>query len=128
MFYKGMELTCTQEELDKYVESIAVERAAYDFSEKYNGVEIENPTGNPNAKYYVLTVGGKTYLQNHNPFQPGFGAITSDNLGEIMARHEEVMLDGIIFETFAVRPSDKIAQLEQQLKMTQDALDALLLG
>ncbi|WP_289136367.1 hypothetical protein [uncultured Brevibacillus sp.] len=52
MLYKGIELTCTQAELDVFVSKITVESEIRPFSQPFNGVEMVNNTGNEAAKYY----------------------------------------------------------------------------
>ncbi|QRG68613.1 hypothetical protein [Brevibacillus choshinensis] len=120
MQYKGVEVSCTQETLDDFLANLPVSIEVRDFTEKYNGVQIENPTGVENAKYYVLRVGGAAFLQNHDPFEPGFAPITDTNAAALIQRHKDDLVDQIIFSQFAVKPADKIKELEDRLALEQE--------
>ncbi|QRG65234.1 hypothetical protein [Brevibacillus choshinensis] len=120
MNYKGVVLTCTQEILDDFLANLPVSIEVREFSEKYNGVQIENPTGVVEAKYYVLRVGGATFLQNHDPFEPGFAPILDANAAAIIQRHKEDLVDQIVLTQFAVKPADIIKELEDKLSQEQE--------
>ncbi len=126
MIYKNVELKCTQEELDAFKANIPISYELRGFHQTYNGVLIENPTGDPNAKYYVLTVGGRTFLQNHAPFVAGFVPITEENAQAIIDEHIAVLVDQIIFAEFAATPEDKVQQLQAQIVTMQETINFLL--
>ena len=89
---KEHDLKCTQKEFESYLAKVEdmkfdISYNFYPFTEKYNGVEIKNPTGDPNALYYVLKINGVTYLQNHAPYESGFVPITEENKDEIIQNH-----------------------------------------
>lgn len=119
MIYKGTELICTQEELNAFVSGLQITSRVCDFSEPYNGVMIENPTNNSEAKYYIIESEGRVILQPHDPFQAGFAAITDANVAETINRHKDSLVDAMVLSVFAVKPEDKIKQLEQQLAIEQ---------
>ncbi|MGG1663840.1 hypothetical protein [Brevibacillus sp. NRS-1366] len=106
MQYKGIELSCTQEELDAFVAGIQLYTEIRDFSQKFNGVTIENPTENPNAKYYILKVQETLFLQTHSPFDPGFVAITDTNAEAVIEAHKQSIIDNMVMATFMKEPED----------------------
>lgn len=102
MIYKNIELNCTQEELDNFIVDIKIESKVCGFDEKYNNVNIENPTGDNTAKYYILSINGKpTYLQPHLPFEQGFVAITEENAQSIISIHKQQIIDDMIIAKFS---------------------------
>ena len=120
MQYKGIELSCTQEELDAFVAGIQLHTEIRDFSQKFNGVTIENPTENTNAKYYILKVQETLFLQTHSPFDSGFIAITDTNAAAVIEAHKQSIIDNMVIGQFAIKPEDvaneRIAQLEKTNK------------
>lgn len=115
MIYKGFELTCTQEELDAFLAGLVVNTKVCDFTETYNSVEIQNPTQDEAAKYYIIQVSGHTILQPHDPFQSGYAPITNENVDSILSKHKEMVIDSVVVAAFERRPEDKVADLEQQM-------------
>lgn len=89
-------LTCTASEFIAYFDTITEEQlviptysaSKYGFDVPYQGHIIENPTENPNARYYTITIDGNVvYLQPHKPFVSGFGAVTDENFTEVSEGH-----------------------------------------
>ena len=106
MQYKGIELSCTQEEVDAFVAGIQLYTEIRDFSQKFNGVTIENPTENQDAKYYILKVQETLFLQTHTPFDPGFVVITDANAEAVIEAHKQSIVDELIIATFMKKPED----------------------
>lgn len=113
MNYKGIELSCTQQELDDFITTIKIESKICDFEEKYNNVTIENPTGITGAKYYILDINGTVFLQNHSPFEQGFVAITEENAQSIIDTQKQQIIDNMIIAKFSIQNT-----VEQQKPQT----------
>lgn len=98
------ELSCTKTEFENYIENIdenkielpEISHEANGFNTEYNGKKIDNPTGDPNAIYYVLKFGDTTYLQPHKPFVQGHEAITSQNYEEVVEGHVQQLKERFI--------------------------------
>lgn len=127
MEYRGRELSCTEEELQQFINGLTVMQQVYEFTEKFNGQYIHNPTGDDNARYYVLQVGDRTFLQPHAPFEMGIIPITEENALGYIERHAEVLTDEAIFDKFAVRPEDELEAVKRQNGELQIIADELKL-
>ncbi|GIO67846.1 hypothetical protein [Paenibacillus cookii] len=125
MDYKGRELNCTEEELKNFIDGLNVMFKVYKFSDKFNGQNIQNPTELENARYYVLQVGDRTFLQPHAPFEAGIVPITDENAHDYIERHAEMLTDEAVYEKFAVRPEDALKVLERKNAELQALADDL---
>lgn len=125
MEYKGRELSCTEEELQQFINELIVMQQVYKFTDKFNGQFIDNPTGDDNARYYVLQVGDRTFLQPHAPFEMGIVPITDENSVEYIERHVDELIDTIIFEKFAVQPENPLEVLKKENSELQVVADEL---
>ncbi|KTS84419.1 hypothetical protein NS115_03535 [Paenibacillus jamilae] len=125
MEYKGRELSCTPEELKKFIDGLTVVQQVYKFTDKFNGQYIHNPTGDDNARYYVLQVGERTFLQPHAPFEMGIVPITEENALGYIERQADMLTDEAIYEKFAVRAEDTITALQKHNKELQALADDL---
>ena len=101
------ELTCTPTEFVDYYNSIdegsivlpSVTSQDYEFSVPFNGHMVSNPTGNPDAIYYVISINAvPIYLQPHEPFVSGFQAITESNKDAIMTNHINHIKDRLMIQ------------------------------
>ncbi|SYX86013.1 hypothetical protein [Paenibacillus alvei] len=113
MIYKNTKINCTQEELDEFINNISIKYEIRGFDEDFNGHKIENPTGDPAAKYYVLQVGDRVYLQPHAPYQQGFIAIKEVNVHKIVNEHAEKIIDEMIINNFAISPEGELQSLRR---------------
>ncbi|MCV4233431.1 hypothetical protein OHJ21_19795 [Virgibacillus sp. LDC1] len=125
MEYKGRELICTEEELQQFIDGLTIMHQVYKFTDKFNGQFIHNPTGNENARYYVIQVGDRTFLQPHAPFEMGIVPITEENALEYIERHADELTDMVIFEKFAVQPEDSLEVLKKKNSELQIIADEL---
>lgn len=125
MEYKGRELSCTEEELAQFVDGLTVMQQVYKFTDKFNGQYIHNPTDNENARYYVLQVGEKTFLQPHAPYEMGIVPITDENALGYIDRHTEELIDMNVFERFAVQPEDALTAVQRKNSELQALADDL---
>ena len=81
-------LTCSQADFENYLSTMDIsgfsfpdiDVSVHEFSEPYNGVILQNKTGNAMAVYYVLKIGNSIILQTHLPGVQGFQAITQRNV------------------------------------------------
>lgn len=117
MIYKGIELKCTQTEFEAFVAAIEVNSSVHQFTETFNGHEVENQTNDPLAKYYVMTIGDRTYLQAHVPFVSGFQAITIENASTIIEDHKAKVIDEMAIAHFAKTKDDEITELKAVIDM-----------
>lgn len=125
MNYKGRELSCTEEELQSFLEGLTVMKQIYNFTEKFNGYSIDNPTGDENARYYVLQVGDRVFLQPHAPFEMGMVPITEENAARYIERHANELIDMIIFEKFGIQPENAVEILTRKNADLQALIDDL---
>lgn len=114
MNYKGHELSCSQDELDTFVNGLGILKQTYPFTQKFQGTTIDNPTGNAEALYYVLQVNGRVFLQPHSPYDSGMVALTKENVESIIEKHVEELIDMEVLEKYIVHPEDEVTALKRR--------------
>ncbi|MDK8181969.1 hypothetical protein [Paenibacillus sp. UMB4589-SE434] len=123
MIYKSIELTCSETELDKFVSELSSNYSVHKFEERYAGHLIDNPfDGQKDARYYILDVDNRTFVQPYLPFVQGYQKITTENVIKSIELHKAAIIDDLIFTQFAKKPEDHIFKLEQKNLNTMSAL------
>ncbi|WP_028545756.1 hypothetical protein [Paenibacillus taiwanensis] len=123
MIYKNIQLTCSETELDTFVSQLSCQYSVHKFEEQYAGHFIENQfEGQEDARYYILVVDNRTFIQPYLPFVQGYQKITTENALESIEHHKAAIVDDIIFTQFAKKPEDQIFKLEQKNLNTMTAL------
>ncbi|WP_027624376.1 hypothetical protein [Clostridium lundense] len=107
MLYKDIEINCTKEELDTFINSIQIEYTLHGFDEKFNNTVINNSTNIENAKYYILKINDLIILQPFSPFEQGFTAITEENFEEILNKQKEITIDNMIYDKFRIKETEQ---------------------
>ncbi|WP_432400911.1 hypothetical protein [Wukongibacter sp. M2B1] len=127
MIYKDIELNCNEEELNAFIVSVSnkITYEIRDFAEKFNNIEIENPTNDTTAKYIVITRESTQSYLTHDPKQQGFIAITDENAAIIFEQYKQDIIDNMIFTKFAVTEADK---QEQRIAELEAAMAAMMGG
>ena len=107
---KTENLSCTEQEFNDYMNSINLSsiKELFDresiiekrtFDQLYNDVQIENPT---NWKYYyILSLEGRTFLQNIVPFISWLNPLNDDNIDEVSTNHKnQIIEENLNFKKF----------------------------
>lgn len=113
--YKGKKLTCTQEELTEFISKIEKKTSVHGFNEKYNGVTVENNTGDDSAVYIVIEIGGSKILQPFLPNSEGYKPISRDEANKVIENIVNDYIDQLVFSTFEEKPKTKEELLEGRI-------------
>ena len=126
MLYKNIELNCTEEELKTFIDEIEIKYEVRGFNEPYNGVVVENETGDNEAKYYILDINGRRFLQPHHPFKDGFVAIKDteeSTISGVIQEHVSAVIDELVIEKFK-----KVTTPETEIEALKNVIDELILN
>lgn len=122
IIYNDIELDCTSKDIEEFKKSLEIKYTINDFSTPINGTMIENPTSDPEAKYYLLNVSDREYLQPHNPFESGFVPM-KDDIESVIEKHIKVIVDDLVISKYK-----KVVNVNTEIEDIKKLLDSIILN